>query len=987
MAGQGMGSWMGMWSGPTPLPFGFWVPWDALVSNIPAVGDFTSISAACTAMPAGSIIAVDSNSTTPYIEVGNITLKEGQVLLAFDGDGRIAGTVAVQMSNGVANYVISAPNDNAAISGITFDWSNATAALAGTDVMSIAGSNFRGENVVLYWGGGAPLNFHGLFMSGSNNYLRDFQVNGTPRCVNPLNLTGSNNVFDNCIFYGGDGGGAGPGSVIAGGNNRFLNTPLTSDGVNTVSGNSNVFRSSPFAELSALAAALTNSGTDNIFVESNLNTGFGTCLNANGARQSFNRCVITSAGGGTAIAVAAVDGTKFVDCSCDANMTIANGSTNTVLRGLVMTLGTLTISGQAVKLSECQLVNLTLAATAVSVFEVGCTISGVITDTATRLQRGIFLHQGAAAPTVNDDVNDGFLGDGMSRWFDTRAAPLGQIEYRCHSNAVGAAVWIPIGTAGLYSVLIHPVAGIGQYQTISAFCTAEPVGTIAGIAPGTYTEVGNITFLAGQQVFGLGGVDNTALESVLYQMGNFTLTNAANSKIEGIYFTHTVTTADQQSISLTGASGWVVRNCTFDFTPTGAFDHMGIIYSGTNWKIQDVNILCDARTYRAIFNNGGTDGVMENVKVTGGMTTAAANHEYLVRILSSARSKYENITITTPDATVQVGALLGVSAAASKDGDHYSNIHLIHTLATAAAGNGLYYFDTGGADHHMYDLWSNLTIKYFYDGVRTTRNSHVKFENCTIGSDIAKCGDSSVVQVTSSSETMWSNCTMFAVGTTLALADNANHWHLSNCYIQSDGATSLSIATSTWLKITGSRFLGSVTIDGTTGAMISSSNMDAMSLGPAAATTSVELVGCVITTLTNGAFTTGLRIAGCSIPTFTDSGTGTIRDVYTQRTAIATPVTVRTSSEYNNAGAAGAVVYNLPAAVAVENGYKVRFVVAAAQNMVVTAAAGDVISNGVVSTAAGGTATSATLFSVLELMCLDATNWVATSQSGLWNLV
>ena len=93
------------------------------------------------------------------------------------------------------------------------------------------------------------------------------------------------------------------------------------------------------------------------------------------------------------------------------------------------------------------------------------------------------------------------------------------------------------------------------------------------------------------------------------------------------------------------------------------------------------------------------------------------------------------------------------------------------------------------------------------------------------------------------------------------------------------------------------------------------------------------------------------------------------------------PVTCATDNEYDNIGAAAAVTLNLPTAV---RGASIRFVVMAAQDMIVTAAAGDQIhANGKSSTVAG-TFTSDVLYSVLELKCYDATNWVAIAASGSW---
>lgn len=86
---------------------------------------------------------------------------------------------------------------------------------------------------------------------------------------------------------------------------------------------------------------------------------------------------------------------------------------------------------------------------------------------------------------------------------------------------------------------------------------------------------------------------------------------------------------------------------------------------------------------------------------------------------------------------------------------------------------------------------------------------------------------------------------------------------------------------------------------------------------------------------------------------------------------------------FTNEGAAGSVTFTLPAAAA---GYELTFVVQAAQSFVVTANTGDTIRiGGSVSTSAG-TATSSSIGSVLKIVSINATEWVAVSYTGSWAL-
>jgi hypothetical protein len=101
-------------------------------------------------------------------------------------------------------------------------------------------------------------------------------------------------------------------------------------------------------------------------------------------------------------------------------------------------------------------------------------------------------------------------------------------------------------------------------------------------------------------------------------------------------------------------------------------------------------------------------------------------------------------------------------------------------------------------------------------------------------------------------------------------------------------------------------------------------------------------------------------------------------------TDVASPVTCVDGKQYDNIGAVGAVTYNLPACARES---RIRFIVMANQNMIIQAAAGDVITSNGVSSAAGGSATSNSLRSVIELVGMDTTNWVATNQTGTWTIV
>lgn len=84
---------------------------------------------------------------------------------------------------------------------------------------------------------------------------------------------------------------------------------------------------------------------------------------------------------------------------------------------------------------------------------------------------------------------------------------------------------------------------------------------------------------------------------------------------------------------------------------------------------------------------------------------------------------------------------------------------------------------------------------------------------------------------------------------------------------------------------------------------------------------------------------------------------------------------------YSNEGAAAEANFVLPSAVA---NLRVGFVCQDNSGIKVTAAAGDTIAIGASVSAAAGNVASTVPGSVVELVCINATEWVATSSTGTW---
>ena len=116
--------------------------------------------------------------------------------------------------------------------------------------------------------------------------------------------------------------------------------------------------------------------------------------------------------------------------------------------------------------------------------------------------------------------------------------------------------------------------------------------------------------------------------------------------------------------------------------------------------------------------------------------------------------------------------------------------------------------------------------------------------------------------------------------------------------------------------------------------------------------------------------------------------TGTIAlltQTVTAKTQADTPVTVSAGDAgqiYDNTGAGGAVVFNLPEASTVI-GKSFTFCVTAAQNLDVNPADGDTILG--LTNAAGDAIRNATLGGSITLTVLDAANIVATAYQGTWS--
>jgi hypothetical protein len=101
-------------------------------------------------------------------------------------------------------------------------------------------------------------------------------------------------------------------------------------------------------------------------------------------------------------------------------------------------------------------------------------------------------------------------------------------------------------------------------------------------------------------------------------------------------------------------------------------------------------------------------------------------------------------------------------------------------------------------------------------------------------------------------------------------------------------------------------------------------------------------------------------------------------------TADHTLTTPEVGSSFTNTGAAGEVIFTLPASPVI--GYRYKFFVNAAQYLRVKANTGQTIFSGGNQTASAGYARSNARGAQLEVVAIDSTTWLVRGPTGSWNL-
>lgn len=941
MGGIGFGRIVPRSGGGGGLPGGSWVPWDALVSNNPGVGDYTEISTACATEPAGAIIAVDNNPTTPYVEIADISPKAGQVIFGYQGL-RDGGSVNIRMED----FRVLVANPDVIIEDIYFDWDNMS--VAGNFMFEATGAGCIFNRLTLDMENsfaGLPIGNLGLLVSGGNNRFDKIDALFNIGSANQFRVSAYGNDFNELSISGGTGNC----DIVDAGDNNFKNCSFSVDGIAMLETNTggaiaynNRFTSCTFNDTSGAINAFTQALDGSKFINCSFNGGATGGLLITSSGVSVDGCDVVASGTDGIL----VTGTycNIDNCSLEAGTNSIRvlrpaqyvNITNITMRPGAAAAGDISLSGALdTSLSNIKLPsddmdiaafggnpseNITLeaiymnalsvaGATTDAVSSFGCFFPGGITDTSAAFQRGSRVHISSSTPAVTDDSSDGFIA-GVSRWLHTTTG----IFYDCITDAIGAALWVPQGAVAgkaLWSVLVHPTAGWGDYTTISSACTAEPAGTIIGVAPGVITELAPISLKEGQTVIALGGLEGDDNTSVTVALANNIITMANDeSKISGIYFTIAATT-DKAFINMSGNNS-VIEKCKFDFTGTLITQHRGLfINASDNCAVQDCEFINDPLTYRVIDMDAVTNSRVGRIKITAGDMDPSAVTEDMVDMTSCSNCIIEKIKIS--GITTEKAAAYAIHSTIGADTVPNIFRDLNISLQAGAGGAGALKIEGSGA---------------------------VRVHPCTIDSFVVNTNaNNGELALDDVSACMLTNCLM----TTLEI--NGDNNKITNC------------------------------------------RMATLNIGAATASNNTKLNNIEVTgTFTNAANADETQISSCEFGTFTDTGDSTARDMYTQETVIA-GATVRGSRDYDNNGAVATVIMLLPATAV--DGTRARFNVMTNQILRVTAAAGDSIRVGQLSSSIAGSTESITPYSSIELEAKDqggAIQWIAQSVSFSWTV-
>lgn len=578
-------------------------------------------------------------------------------------------------------------------------------------------------------------------------------------------------------------------------------------------------------------------------------------------------------------------------------------------------------------------------------------------------------------------------------------------------------------SSGFADVIVAPSGG--DYTHISTACTNEPVGTIIGVKPAAYTEIADIAMKSGQIVYALGGQGG---DQVTVDMGvGFQWSHDGSNLISGLkiissnadaaplfdingtnvtfehieidasaYASQTVmfdsssnfTTLKNIKITMNSAQATLLVSMIADYTYIEDFyatEVLNIVgqdtfyVRGSETTVKDVRIeLADvlqpiSETIVAAGPIGAPEEnqVWQNITVIGPGANADNVAGFMTTLIEN--SKFINMDMS--------GVGLGLSVEQNTNYCYFCNIDIEA--------------DFGGIEVHginlnptSYNQFVNCRVRvdggavtdygiYLYD--RFVQHNH--FTNC----DFVLLGNGNAVNIDQ------------AAGTTLVSYNS-----FVGCHIDDSGAASLAIALDgAFNQFTDCSFTGNqVTIAATSvgNRFDNCQNLDGANVTDAGVPTIFDGLYTpaaggapgVTNDVTDG-FNKGDRwydsITGITYECRSNATGAASWGVvaggagfdYVSVTEADSPVTCALSTQYDNIGATAAVTLNLPAAT---RGATIRFAVSVAQDMIITAAAGDVINVDGEPSSVAGTVTISEVGTIFEVTCLDGTNWYVTAAVG-----
>lgn len=568
--------------------------------------------------------------------------------------------------------------------------------------------------------------------------------------------------------------------------------------------------------------------------------------------------------------------------------------------------------------------------------------------------------------------------------------------------------------------------GDGDYALISAACTACPIETVIGVKPGAYTEVADINMKAGQIVFALGGEGSDAVEVDMGAAYQWIL--AGQNLVHGIkcitinntatpFFDINGTECTLEAIDI-DASGYQTTTSLIDSASARTtLKRISILGITTQAISNAIRVNANYMVIKDIYiedlyinanSNGislsGSDGNVDGIELrTANVAHAGGSVGFYLTLIYNF--KVDNITVDGPAGfgdTLAKGMWINYaygsaidnvsvnSAALGMDivnltSCNMSNIVLGYDSLGGLVDSGMKMAGAAGQNCSI-NTFSNILIAA-QGGIAGSYGLYMQdsciynqFSSCYIGCTGVATSVALKIGQTDCYENKFSACNITTtVGQNFYIEGDRNVF--VNCYFYYAAA----VASNLTANASGNRFddcHGIETadvVDGgtynlfggiyTVAATLPTANEDVIDGFFVGDLWLVSGPGTVYQCRSNS--------TGAAVWTAILGGAGGYNLVTT--VVDVNPCVVNT--QYDNLGAGAQVTLTLPSAV---RGMALRFVVMAAQNLVIQAAAGDQIDIDGHSSSVAGTLTSNSLYSCCELIAVDTTHWVAIAAAGIW---